>query len=404
MVTPSEGMPVEIFKQVSIDWLGKKWWFFGFSWLLIALGITGYILRNGLAYGIDFTGGTVIYIKFKHAPDLDLIRKSLKPEAASPPLIQRYGDVADNTVQVRMQTASGAEQGIDTGHRELLTVLRRVFDAENVASKQTDFNNVGLDALNKYLLEADPDKLAAQNKTTLEIGTYYQNLAQSLLNYRNKDSGGLVQTMDSLRSIQGVSGAVIASLQQGFFAGSFAIKGVESVGAVVGSDLRRRAELAVGLSFMGMLIYIGFRFKPIYGVAAVIALFHDLAITLGLFALTNKEISLTVIAALLTLVGYSMNDTIVVFDRVRENLRLVRKESLYGILNLSINQTLSRTIMTSGMTFLSVFALFVFGGEVLNGFSFALTVGIIIGTYSSIGIASPIVEWWYRTIEQRSKR
>jgi preprotein translocase subunit SecF len=131
---------------------------------------------------------------------------------------------------------------------------------------------------------------------------------------------------------------------------------------------------------------------------------HDIAITIGLFAVTQKEISLTVIAALLTLVGYSMNDTIVVFDRVRENLRIMRKESLYKILDLSINQTLSRTIMTSGMTFLSVFALFVFGGEVLNGFSFALTVGIIIGTYSSIGIASPIVEWWYRSIEQKSKR
>jgi preprotein translocase subunit SecF len=139
-------------------------------------------------------------------------------------------------------------------------------------------------------------------------------------------------------------------------------------------------------------------------VGAIVALFHDITITLGLFAVARKEISLTVIAAILTLVGYSMNDTIVVFDRVRENLRLVRKEPLYNILNMSINQTLSRTIMTSGMTFLSVFALYVFGGEVLNGFSFALTVGIIIGTYSSIAIATPIVEWWYRSIDQKSKR
>jgi preprotein translocase subunit SecF len=152
-----------------------------------------------------------------------------------------------------------------------------------------------------------------------------------------------------------------------------------------------------------MLVYVGFRFKPIYGVGAIVALFHDLAITLGLFALTRMEISLTVIAALLTLLGYSMNDTIVVFDRVRENLRISRKDKLLNVLNLSINQTLSRTIMTSGMTFLSVFALFVFGGEVLKGFSFALTVGIIIGTYSSIAIASPIVEWWYRITEEKPK-
>ena len=172
----------------------------------------------------------------------------------------------------------------------------------------------------------------------------------------------------------------------------------------MGTDLRNRAALAVGLSFLGMLVYIGFRFKPIYGVGAIVALFHDILITLGLFALTQKEISLTVIAALLTLTGYSVNDTIVVFDRVRENLRTMRKDPLARVLNLSINQTLSRTIMTSGMTFLSVFALLVFGGEVLSGFSFALTVGIIIGTYSSIAIASPIVEWWYRAAEQKAKR
>jgi len=180
--------------------------------------------------------------------------------------------------------------------------------------------------------------------------------------------------------------------------------GVESVGALVGSDLRDRAALAVGLSVLGMLVYIGFRFKPIYGIGAIIALFHDVLITLGLFALTQKEISLTVIAAMLTLVGYSVNDTIVVFDRVRENLRTMRKDPMVRVLNLSINQTLSRTIMTSGMTFLSVLALLVFGGEVLSGFSFALTVGIIIGTYSSIAIASPIVEWWYRSEDFKARR
>jgi preprotein translocase subunit SecF len=132
-------------------------------------------------------------------------------------------------------------------------------------------------------------------------------------------------------------------------------------------------------------------------------LVHDVTITVGLFALTQKEISLTVIAALLTLVGYSVNDTIVIFDRVRENLRLMRKESLFNILNLSINQTLSRTIMTSGFTFLAVFSLFLFGGEVLNGFSFALTVGIIVGSYSTIALAATIVEWWYRFTEQKSR-
>jgi preprotein translocase subunit SecF len=395
---------VEIFKQVSINWLSKKWWFFGFSWLLIALGAIGYYTHGGLEYGIDFTGGTIIKLKFKEAPDLNLIRQSLAAESATPPLIQRYGLEAENEVQIRMQTLLETDQGRESGRDQLLAVFRRTFDPEHADSEQADFNTIGLSALHRHLLEADPDQWQNQSKTSQEIDTYYESLAQSMLDYRDQEGKGLVGSLEELKKAPGVSDAAITALNNDFFAGPFAIKGLESVGAVVGTDLRRRAQWAVGFSFLAMLVYIAFRFKPIYGVAAVIALFHDLAITIGLFALTQKEISLTVIAAFLTLVGYSMNDSIVVFDRVRENLRTMRKESLYGILNLSVNQTLARTIMTSGMTFLSVFALFVFGGEVLNGFSFALTVGIIIGTYSSIGIACPIVDWWYRTAENRSKR
>jgi preprotein translocase subunit SecF len=150
-------------------------------------------------------------------------------------------------------------------------------------------------------------------------------------------------------------------------------------------------------SLAGMLVYLWFRFELIYGVAAVVAVFHDTLITIGAFSLTNQEISLTVIAALLTLVGYSMNDTIVVFDRIRENVKLLRRESLAEVVNKSINQTLSRTILTSGLTFLTVLSLYLFGGEVLRGFSFALVIGILIGTYSSIAIAAPMLvayqEW-----------
>jgi preprotein translocase subunit SecF len=304
---------------------------------------------------------------------------------------------------VRMQTVFGAGQNVDTGHKEVQELLRKAFDPQNVGSAKLDFNNAGLDILYKNLMEVDPDYQRAQSKTLQDIQNHYRDVAKAMLDYRDKVGGGLVSALDSLKAAPGVTAADIDALKKGYYTGPFSVKGVESVGAIVGSDLRRRAVLAVGLSFLGMLVYVGFRFKPIYGVGAVVALFHDLAITLGLFALTKKEISLTVIAALLTLVGYSMNDTIVVFDRVRENLRTLRKDKLYNVLNLSINQTLSRTIMTSGMTFLSVFALYVFGGEVLNGFSFALTVGIIIGTYSSIAIASPIVEWWYRITEEKPK-
>ncbi len=172
------------------------------------------------------------------------------------------------------------------------------------------------------------------------------------------------------------------------------IRDTQVVGPTVGHQLEGQAGRAVIYSMAGMLVYLWFRFQLIYGVAAVVACFHDTLITLGAFALTGREISLTVIAAILTLVGYSMNDTIVVFDRIRENLRISRREALPVLVNRSINQTLSRTVLTSGLTFLTVLSLFIFGGAVLNGFSFALVVGILIGTYSSIAIAAPMLVAW----------
>ena len=181
----------------------------------------------------------------------------------------------------------------------------------------------------------------------------------------------------------------------------FTIRNVDVVGPTVGRQLKKQAALATIYSMIGMLIYLWFRFQLIYGVAAVVACFHDTLITVGAFALTDREISLTVIAAILTLVGYSMNDTIVVFDRIRENLRISRREPLPDLVNRSINQTLSRTVLTSGLTFLTVLSLYIFGGEVLKGFSFALVIGILIGTYSSIAVASPMLVAWQ---EWRAKK
>lgn len=181
---------------------------------------------------------------------------------------------------------------------------------------------------------------------------------------------------------------------------AFKIEGTDQVGPVAGQQLRNQAVAVTLLALIGMLAYIGFRFEWSYGAAAVIAVFHDVLVTLGFFSIFQWEISLTVIAALLTLVGFSVNDTIVVFDRIRENLRLHRRESLYKITNDAINQTLSRTVITSGLVFLSVLAMVVFGGEVLRGFSLALLIGIIFGTYSSIAIASPIMVWWQERLDK----
>jgi preprotein translocase subunit SecF len=195
----------------------------------------------------------------------------------------------------------------------------------------------------------------------------------------------------------------IVDALQAHYDNPFSVIKTDVVGPTVGKQLEKQALLATLYSMLGMLVYLWFRFQLIYGVAAVVACFHDTLITVGAFALLNKEISLTVIAAILTLVGYSMNDTIVVFDRIRENLRLSRRESLPDVVNRSINQTLSRTVLTSGLTFLTVLSLFIFGGQVLNGFSFALVVGILIGTYSSIAIAAPMLVAWQEWRTRRGK-
>jgi preprotein translocase subunit SecF len=195
----------------------------------------------------------------------------------------------------------------------------------------------------------------------------------------------------------------IVDALQSHYNNQFTVRNVQVVGPTVGKQLEKQATLATLYSMLGMLVYLWFRFQLIYGVAAVVACFHDTLITVGAFALTGQEISLTVIAAILTLVGYSMNDTIVVFDRIRENLRLSRREALPDVVNRSINQTLSRTVLTSGLTFLTVLSLYIFGGEVLKGFSFALVVGILIGTYSSIAVAAPMLVAWQDWRAKRGK-
>ncbi|HEV2705970.1 MAG TPA: protein translocase subunit SecF [Pyrinomonadaceae bacterium] len=177
------------------------------------------------------------------------------------------------------------------------------------------------------------------------------------------------------------------------------IEKTEAVGAVAGSQLRNQAITVTLLALVGIMLYIGLRYEWTYGAAAVITVFHDVLVTLGFFSIFQWEVNLTVIAALLTLVGFSVNDTIVTFDRVRENLRLHRRRSLYDITNEAINQTLSRTIITSGLVFLSVLALVLFGGEVLRGFSLALLIGIVFGTYSTIVISNPIMVWWQQRLE-----
>ena len=262
-----------------------------------------------------------------------------------------------------------------------------------------DVNLAGSKEIEDALLRIDPLGIGGQSRAAEVYGKAAEAIRES-----RKNASGVVS---SLQDIQGgnLSPELIAKMEPYFMTGSWAEISADIVGPQVGKDLSSRAIYVTLAALAGMLVYIAFRFEWIYGVAAVLAVFHDVMITLGLFSLFQWEISLTVVAALLTLIGYSMNDTIVIFDRIRENLRLRRRDTLLQITNDSINQTLSRTIITSGLTFISVVSIVIFGGEVLRGFALALTIGIIIGTYSSIAVASPIMLWWqYLTSDTKKGR
>ena len=375
---------MEFFRNPNIDFLGKKWYFLSFSLIFSVAGILSMILWHGIPLGVEFRGGSDVTVKFTHAPDNDAIRHELDRANLKNARIQRFGPSENNEVLITLQQKETNESALDAGKQAIVGALQ-----SNVPAGKQDLNNAGQAAIHDFLVEKDPLRLGA------DADKRYNEVAQSIVDYRNKQKGGVLDSFNELNKV--APATVVQTLEQSFFISDFAVRNVEIVGPQVGAQLRKQALLAVLYSLAGMLIYLWFRFEMIYGVAAVVAVFHDTLITIGAFSLTNQEISLTVIAAILTLVGYSMNDTIVVFDRIRENVKLMRRENLAEIVNRSINQTLSRTILTSGLTFLTVLSLYVFGGEVLHGFSFALVIGILIGTYSSIAIAAPMLvayqEW-----------
>lgn len=391
---------MDIVRDPKIDWMGKKWYFIALSFVLAVTGALSIFGMNGLNLGVDFTGGTLVYVKFKEPPQMERIRSSLTRGGLNAQEVTRFDDPALNEVQIRMARVESEEvQDLTAESAQIFEALRQEYDPDQ--RDRLDLNNISQTRLSERLQELDPEGVRP-DKSVSEFNQHYSALARRMIDFRTRQ-GGLIRSFSELEG-EGISAPLLEALKEHFYLGSFTVISVESVGPKVGRELQERAQSAILFSLLGMLIYIAFRFRLIYGVAAILALFHDVFITLGLFSLTGKEISLTVIAALLTLVGYSINDTIVIFDRVRENLTLMRRADFYTVVNNSINQTLNRTIMTSGMTFLAVFALYWLGGEALNAFSFALVVGIIVGTYSSISIASPVVLWWQNYSDRRKSR
>jgi preprotein translocase subunit SecF len=316
---------MEFLKNPNYDFLGKTRYFVAAS-LLVILGGLAYMLstntylgRSPKGYGVEFSGGTQLIVKFQNPPQVDRIRSAV--EQASPgAVIQTYDDPSRNQVLIRL---AGTED-----------------EAEAPAPAP------GGGAPEPTGLGATAERVKAALAST-----YAEN-------------------------------PVVESSS-------------EIVGPVVGAELRRKAIQLTVLGLLFQLIYIAIRFKgAVWGAAATIAVLHDVLVTLAVLAVFRYEITLNVIAALLTLVGYSVNDTIVIFDRAREILRHNRKDPLRKVLNDSVNQTLTRTLISNGTTFLSVLGLFLFGGEVLRGFGFTMVIGILVGTYSTIYIASPIVAWW----------
>jgi preprotein translocase subunit SecF len=382
---------IELFKEPNIDWMGKAKYFYALSGILLIAGWTSIFLHGGLRYSIDFKGGTNVDVRFAETPNIDKIRSGLTAQGIGNTEIQSVSDIANpnsNEVLIFVEQKNQGDEAGDASKIQVINALNAIYGT--ASSSKADFNSATLSSLTAFLTQHDPLLLSTN------AGDRYQQLAKRILDYRDTKSKGVLTNFDDLAKVDGVTPAVLSALKASYGLGSFTIVGTEIVGPKVGGELRRQAIYVTLYALGGMLVYIAFRFQLVYGAAAVLAVFHDVLITLGFFSLLHFEISLTVIAALLTLVGYSMNDTIVIFDRIRENNRLLRREPFPDVVNKSINQTLSRTILTSGLTFLTVLVLFLMGGQVLRAFSFALVVGIVVGTYSSFGIAAPLVVAWNR--------
>jgi preprotein translocase subunit SecF len=382
---------MEIFHNTNFDFLGKKGLFIGLSLVLTVAGLGSLIMKGGPSWGLDFKGGAMIDVRFDKTPPVDALRQALAKNIKGEVSVQEVVAGGVNDVQIGVEAQNAQE--LEAARAKIFETLTTSYG--NTGGK-LDLNNSGAEALANRLREPLARGGVSLNDDQLKAAV------TTILTHRDKDKSGLISSLDSLASLPGVGQKFVDVMKQECGMAPYNIRNVQVVSPKVTGDLRNDAIKATLYALAAMLVYIAFRFEWIYGLAAVIAVFHDTIMTVGLFSIFNKPIDLTVVAALLTLVGYSMNDTIVVFDRIRENLKTTKGMSFEALVNLSINQTLSRTILTSGLTFLTCLALWLFGGPVLNGFAFALVVGVLVGTYSSIFIAAPIVIFWRNFMQNRN--
>ena len=387
---------MEFFRNTSFDFMRLRRVFLGLSSVVVIASL-GFIFSRQLNLGIDFAGGTQMIVQFAEPPDVQEVRGLLEDAGIENASIQSYGTEEDNSVILRTPVA---EEGGEESTLRVEEVLQRHY---NSGVSGFDLNRQGTEALASLLLEADPDDQRASGDD-IAAREHYRAASTEVMAHRRDE--GLIEDWSEVQPGEALSAAAVAAIRERATFGNFAVLSSDNVQPQIGSELRRKGLLAIAFSLTGILAYIWFRFELRFGIGALVALAHDVAVCLGLFAFAGYEFNLTTVAAFLTVIGYSVNDSVVVFDRVRENLRRNRRESLVQVLNRSLNQTLSRTALTSGTTLLAVGSLFILGGDVIRGFSFLLLIGVLVGTYSSIYVASPIVLIWESSFgrDRRQKR
>jgi len=366
---------MRIFDNPNYDFIKYRWHATIFSLILIGIGLAVFLTR-GVNLGIDFAGGANIVLKFRQDPPIAELRSKL-PAAT----IQQYGAAKDNSVLIRLPQQKG--EGDYAG--AVVEQLHKDLNPE--AAGKHDLNYLGSDRLAALLTQADPDNRGS-NPAALE---HYRATAKRIIDRRSEL--GIFTAI--AQATQGLSSGAARVVNERAFIGDFNLLNQETVGPQVGGQLQKRAFWAIILSSLAMGIYIWLRFDFVFGVAAMICIVHDVLIAMTFLLLLNLEFSLNVVAAILTIVGYSVNDTVVTYDRVRENRRKIKKPmSLAEHLNLAMNQTLSRTILTAGTVFLVLLAMLAFGGEVIRGFSWILTIGVVSGTYSTLLIVPAVAVAW----------
>ncbi len=366
---------MRIFENIHVDWMGKRKIFYVVSTSLFIIGLINAIVR-GFVFGIDFKGGTEIVLQFNKPVVISQIRSDVEK--------LQLGNIEIKTF--------GSETGVLV-RTELQQIPRNIYP-KVIADIQNGINKI-MPGVPRKIIDSTANSVtfAFDNPDTTNV------LVDSLF-ASGFQSGKVSEEATNKEMIVrvGIADWIKQNLKNEIPDNSFKVIKEDHVGPKIGNELKQDAVIAIFLSLVVILIYLAFRFKFIFAVGAVVALFHDVLITIGLYATLygvipglNLEIDLTVVAAFLTLIGYSINDTVIVFDRVRENMKVHKTMPLEELLNMSINRTMSRTILTGGTTFLTVFVLFIFGGEVLRAFAFTMAFGIITGTYSSIFIASALV-------------